>query len=506
MFLYCIYQLIVEFKYFYECVLILFQSTPESKDKLSSDLIRTTPDFNDMIRITLWSGLGFIFFMFIKSYVVIYFFGGSGVDLGIIMALQPLARLFSMPLVAYLIDHTSKKRLVLIGSMGRTLAYSIYWISLVIPNLVLFGVGTFIQGLLVAFFWPPFFSLISEKSFKGNRTQALATGRGRMIGYGFLIGAFISIPIFAFVSVFIPENIPLMYSPLLIFAIINFFAGIQFNRKVDESFTFEKYMASLNDSNLYGDNHTEHNENSEYSRITENKHNLEGTATIEAIKNVENVDKKKYQIFNIGFAALILALFATSITSTIYSPFITAYLIENLLTDVSVVIVPILVMIVYFPAQVISQLAASKLGKSFDRISPLRSVIVIGFIKALMIWLLIYAFSAFDFAVILIFLYIAAESNVYLIQAIMSRISIKHRGKIFSLNMWIDRLGRVIGPLIGGIIWDTMGDTIPFIISIYIGLCLIPLYVFAIRKLRSHMIEQVDIDKIGFLKKKNKKN
>jgi MFS family permease len=85
---------------------------------------------------------------------------------------------------------------------------------------------------------------------------------------------------------------------------------------------------------------------------------------------------------------------------------------------------------------------------------------------------------------------------MYLIQAIMSRISIKHRGKIFGLNMWIVRLGRVIGPLIGGILWDSLDYTVPFIISIYIGLCLIPVFIFAIRKLSPYMVEQVEFDKI----------
>ncbi len=444
-----------------------------------------------MIRITFWSGLGFIFFIFLKSYVVIYYFGGSGVDLGIIMSLQPLARLFSMPLIAYLTDHTSKKRLVLIGSMGRTLAYSIYWISLIIPNLSLFGVGTFIQGLLVGFFWPPFFSLISEKSFKGNRTQALATGRGKMIGYGFLMGAFISIPIFALVSIFIPENIPLMYSPLLIFATINLIAGHRFYKRVDEDLTFERYIASLYDSSL------------KLNNINGKKSTNNTNVNVENIEPLENNNKKPQKAFFIGFFFLLLAILATSIAGTIYSPFISAYLIESLLPDYSERIIPIVVMIIYFPAQVLSQLVASKLGKSFDRISPLKSVIIIGFFKTLMIWLLISAFTPIDFAIILIFLYIAAESNMYLIQAIMSRISIKHRGKIFGLNMWIDRLGRVIGPLIGGFLWDNLDYNVPFIISIYIGLCLIPVFMFAIRKLSPYMVEHVEIDKIGF-KKNNK--
>jgi hypothetical protein len=296
------------------------------------------------------------------------------------------------------------------------------------------------------------------------------------------MGAFISIPIFALVSFFMPDNIPLMYSPLLIFAMINLFAGLRFHKKVDENLTYETFIASLKNSasksNSINDNHP----NKDVERLESHV-----------------VDKKDQKSFYIGFFILIVGILATSITGTIYSPFVSAYLIESLLFDFPKTIIPIIVMIVYFPAQVLSQLVASKLGKSFDHISPLFSLIVIGVFKALMIWLLIGAFTPIDFAIILIFLYIAAESNVYLLQAIMSRISVKHRGKIFGLNMWIDRLGRVIGPLIGGILWDTLDYNLPFIISIYIGLCLIPIFMLAIRKLSPHMVEQVEIDKIGVL-------
>ena len=428
-----------------------------------------------MIRITFWNGLGFIFFTFIKSYVVIYFFGGSGLDLGIVMAMQPLARLFSMPLIAYLTDHSSKKRLVLIGSAGRTIAYFFYWFSLVVHNLYLFGAGTFIQGLLVGFFWPPFYSLISEKSFKGSRTQALATGRGRMIGYGFVIGAFISIPIFAFFNFFFPENVPLVYSPLLIFAIINLIAGHRFYLKVDETLTFEKYLTSLDDHNF----------------------NLPVLNEIESTDaGTKEADKiKPYTFFNVGFITLIIAILVSSISGTIYSPFVSAYLIENLLIGFSETIIPIVVMIVYFPAQVLSQLLVSKVGKLLDRISPTKSIIIINLSKSLLIWLLVFTFTPYDFATILIFLYLASESNTYFIQAIMSRISIKHRGKMFGLNMWIDQVGRVIGPLIGGILWDSLAYSAPFLVSIFIGLALIPIFIFAIKKLSFFVVEQIERDK-----------
>jgi MFS family permease len=412
--------------------------------------------------------------MFIKSYVVIYLFGGSGIDLGIIMAMQPLARLFSMPLIAYLTDRYSKKRLVLIGSMGRTLAYLLYWISLVVHNLYMFGAGVFLQGLLVGFFWPPFYSLISEKSFKGSRTHALALGRGRMIGYGFVIGAFISIPIFAFFNFLMPENIALVYSPLLIFAIINLIAGHRFYLKVDENLTFEKYRASINDPSI------------KFPIINEKE---------ELDNGFNEVNKlKPKRLFNVGFIILIFAILVTSISVTIYSPFISAYLIENLLIGFSEIIIPIIVMIVYFPAQVISQLLAAKVGKIFDRISPSISIFLINIFSSLLIWLLVFTFTPYDFALVLIFLYLVQESNRYFIQAIMSRVSIKHRGKMFGLNIWIDQLGRVIGPLIGGFLWDTITYNAPFIISIFIGLGLIPVFVFAIKKLRFHLVEQIEMD------------
>ncbi|MFX1292115.1 MAG: MFS transporter [Promethearchaeota archaeon] len=468
----------------------MFPSNSDSKGQKSPELIRTTPDFNSMIRITFWNGLGFIFFMFIRSYVVLFYFGGTGIVFGVIMAMQPFARLISMPLIAYLTDHTSKKRLILIGSLGRTLAYSLYWTSLVIKDLTLFGIGTFCQGLIVGFFWPPFFSLISEKSCKENRTQALATGRGKMIGYGFLVGAFISIPIFGLVNIFMPNNIPLMYSPILIFAILNLIAGIRFHVRVDEDLTYEKYCESLEDSNI------------ELESIMSNGviNGEETITTIEIIEKPKKLSKKLDKSFFAGFFALILVILITSMAGTIYSMFISAYLINNLLPDFSENIIPIIVMIVYFPAQVLSQLVAPKLGKLLDRISPTISVISINIFKALMIWLLIGAFTSIDFAIILILLYISLESNGYFIQAIMSRVSIKHRGKLFGLHMWVDRLGRVIGPLIGGLLWDTLTDTAPFIVSIYIILCLIPVFVFAIRKLSPFMVEQVEIDTIGILK------
>jgi hypothetical protein len=65
---------------------------------------------------------------------------------------------------------------------------------------------------------------------------------------------------------------------------------------------------------------------------------------------------------------------------------------------------------------------------------------------------------------------------------------------MFGLNMWIDQLGRIIGPLMGGILWDTLTYDASFIISIYIGLGLISVFILGIRILGPNMVEQVSND------------
>ena len=51
---------------------------------------------------------------------------------------------------------------------------------------------------------------------------------------------------------------------------------------------------------------------------------------------------------------------------------------------------------------------------------------------------------------------------------------------------------------------DPFVGIVLILISIYIGLCLIPIFIFAIRTLSPYMVEQVKIDKIGIMKiKKN---
>jgi MFS family permease len=52
--------------------------------------------------------------------------------------------------------------------------------------------------------------------------------------------------------------------------------------------------------------------------------------------------------------------------------------------------------------------------------------------------------------------------------------------------------GAIIGPIIGGLAMDQIGFTSPFIISIFVELLVIPLYIIGIKLLKPYMAEKLE--------------
>ncbi|MFX0058338.1 MAG: MFS transporter, partial [Candidatus Heimdallarchaeota archaeon] len=210
-----------------------------------SEELKITPDFKPMVSIIFWNSLGFFFFQFLIPYVTAQLLEASGTQMGFVFASQILGGLLSAPLVGYLTDRVSKKLLVLIGSFGRGICYILMYLGILYSSLIIFALGLFIQGFFVGFFWTPIDALISQKSHKIHRSSAFGK-RGGMIGKGNLVGSLISFTIFAITVIFIPENLFLVYCPLLIFAASNFYGGITFHRRVDEELTYDKHILNSN--------------------------------------------------------------------------------------------------------------------------------------------------------------------------------------------------------------------------------------------------------------------
>ena len=427
--------------------------------------IKLTPDFVPMIRIIFWNSIGFFFFSFLIPFVTVQLLGATGIELGMTFAVQTIGGLISAPIVGYLTDRVSRKLLILIGSFGRAACYILMYLGIIFSSLVVFAIGMFVLGFFAGFFWTPLDTLISEKSNKANRSFAFGK-RGGMIGKGNLLGSVISFIVFGLANFFVPENLLLVYSPLLLFAGSNIFGGITFHLKVDEHLTLDKHLFNLFPSSV------------EPSLVSKEP----------VIQDTPIKSRKNLAVgFFIGFSVLTIAFMMSSMNQSLAYPFFQVYLIEELKVED-----PIIVMAIYFPSQILSLLFAPKLGKIADKINPIIGVAFVSGLGALVTGLIINSTSGLMFGLILLFDSTFAWGGNLILQNVLSRISKIHRGKIFGLAQWLSLFGAVLGPILGGFVWDTFGPTAPFVISIFIELSVIPLYAIAIKMLKPYMAEKVD--------------
>ncbi|MHA2287945.1 MAG: MFS transporter [Promethearchaeota archaeon] len=424
-----------------------------------------TPDFMSMIRIIFWNSIGFFFFSFLIPYVTVQLLGASKTELGVAFSIQTIGGLLSSPLVGFLTDRVSRKRLILIGSFGRATCYVLMYLGIILSSFSIFTVGMFVLGFFAGFFWTPLDTLISEKSNKNNRSFAFGK-RGSMIGRGNFVGSIISFMIFGLFNLFMSDNLFLVYSPLLLFAISNIFGGFIFHFKVDEKLTFDKHVFNLFPSDV------------EPSIVTK-----EPVIPESPIK-----PKRKLAAgFFIGFGVLVIAFMTSNINQSLAYPFFQVYLIEELkITD------PTLVMMIYFPSQIISLLLAPKIGKIADQINPVLGVAIVSSMGAFVTLLVINSTSGIIFAVLLLLDSTFAWGGRLVLQNVLSRISKIHRGKVFGAAEWLSLFGAVLWPIVGGFAYDSIGAIAPFVISIFIELSVIPLYAIAIKKLKPYMAETVD--------------
>lgn len=431
-------------------------STPASQ--------KLTPDFVHMIRIIFWNSMGFFFFSFLIPYVTAQLLGASGTQLGFMYASQIFGALISAPIVGYLTDRFSKKLLVLIGSFGRGTCYLLMYLGIIFSSFVIFAIGLFVQGFFVGFFWTPLDALISEKSHKTNRSYAFGK-RGGMMGWGNFFGSILSFLMFGIANYFVPNNRFLVYSPLILFMISNVYAGIIFNRHVNEELTYERYI-----TNIYPPS-------AEFFIESQ---------TIDVSSKSRTHNNIAFG-FLVGFIFLTIAFMTSNINQSLAPPFFQVYLIDEIGVNNAT-----MVMLIYFPSQILSMLLAPKLGKISDKINPMLGIAIASSFGSLVTWLIVNTTSGWEFGVILTFDATFAWAGMLILQNFVSRVSKSHRGKIFGLTQWMSLFGALIGPILGGLVWDHISPRAPFIISIFVELSVIPLYFIAIRFLTPHMAEKIE--------------
>ena len=343
---------------------------------------------------------------------------------------------------------------MLIGSIGRGISYFIIYTAIILNSLILLGIGTFILGFMAGVFWVPFNTLTAEKSNKDNRSEAYGK-RNSANAIGQMIGGVIGFILLMILGPF-TVNPFLLYASIPMFGIANFIAGFKFNREVDESIKFNTPSNHL---------------------------------TNRSIKENNNDQTKLAGPIIFGSIFLMLVLFLSNINGTIAKPFLNIYVIETIESNVQ------LVTWAYLPAGIVATLLAPKLGILVDKFRPAIGITITSTLGALVTWFLINSANIWVFTLLLLIDLTIMIASGLIFQNLLSRISLKNRGKILGSGEFFQFLGSFIGPLLGGIVGDFIGLRYPFIISIFVELSLIPLYLIVVYYLIPHLAEAYAIKK-----------
>ncbi|MFX0211120.1 MAG: MFS transporter [Candidatus Hodarchaeota archaeon] len=411
---------------------------------------RVTDDFDAMIKITIFNSLGFFFLDFLIPYVASQELRAAGIDMGVIFSIIVVGYIISSPFVGAMTDRISKKLLVFIGSVGRGVAYFFLYIAIIMKSLIGLAIGMFLLGFLAGFFWIPLDTLIAEKSSAAHRSYAYGRHYSAE-GIGTFFGAFIGFGILLIAIEITPTNSFLIYSALVVFGLVNILAGIVFFLFVDESIKYE----NVEDEFISKD----------------------------VILTLKAISKGLI----VGLALLFIVLFLSSTNGSLAKPFLNVYLLENIENN------PTLAALAYAPSGFVSMLLAPRLGEIADRTNPYIGISLASVLGAIITFSLINTSVLWMFAFLLILDVTVVTTGWLILTNLISRVSKSHRGKIFGLQSTFTNFGAIIGPILGGIVWDLFGSKSPFILSIMVELALIPFFIIAIFYLKPHLAESLKV-------------
>jgi MFS family permease len=406
-----------------------------------------------MIKISILNSLGFFYLGFLIPIIAKENMNASGLIVGFIVASIVIGNVASSSFSGILTDRVkSKSHLLLTGSVFRGIAYFITYFAIVVNSAPILWIGGFTIGIGAGFFWAPFDTLVSEKSDKDHRSYAFGR-RDAANAIGQTIGALFGFLFIIFVNN-ITTNPQILYIPILVFGISNFIAGFLFIKNIDETNTFEKISNVQEKENL--------NKSPEQSSQTR---------------------KTSSMVVLLGTLLLFIAILLSNINANIWRPFLNIYILEFITENLELVI------IIYLPSGIIATLAAPKLGELMDNVNPKVGLIITSLVGAAMTWILINTDIIILFALIVLVDITISIGAGLLFRNLLSRITIKYRGTIMGYNNFFMNLGAIIGPILGGGLWEVFGLKSPFFISIFVELSLIPLFLIVIHILTPHIAE-----------------
>lgn len=182
--------------------------------------------------------------------------------------------------------------------------------------------------------------------------------------------------------------------------------------------------------------------------------------TFKESRKVPINNKLNIKNYSINTIKLLFIVFISSLSSSMVSPILMIYLQDKITTDISGLA------LAFFPAMIVGSLLSVKIGEISDKLGKNKSMLMGMFIGGITVIILPSLKSVSTFSVIWTISYIGgilynlAESGLY-----TQLNTAKDNGEIFGIYTLVCDLGVMIGPLLGGFLYETTSKTSPFYLN-----------------------------------------
>ena len=381
--------------------------------------------------------LGFFIVRFLIPIIAYTYMGASATEVALVFSLLTLGAAVFSPVAGRFAKRGRRRESIFLGATVRALAYvgmaSAIWfnsIMMLILNSLLWGLGA-------AFYQVGSDAEISERVLTENRSEAFGR-RAASNGRGSVIGAFIG---FTILFSFNGNPIPVF----LFYAVTNIIGGLVVIRK---------------------------------------------RPPLEKLRETSREILVKSAI-GVGIAALVLAAAIDTFITALLSPFVELYILEVFTTDIQ------LVAMVYLPGGILAGALGGYMGRFADHASKIGIVsgaVIVGAVSTLgLVFIPAFVAPPYDLVIVAGLFAISSVTAILAYTVMSSVFGTAYEGRAsegFGLFESVMGFSRFSAPLVGGILWDFLNPTAPFILVGLSGFVLVPIYAYGMRKYEQAIQQQ----------------
>lgn len=344
-------------------------------------------------------------------------FGARGMEIGLLYSIFSIISIAMRPIVGRLIDKRSRKLGILLGVALYLLANLIYFLAL---NYNWLLIARIIQSFGASFLWLSIDTYVADVSNIDNRSTNYGI-REQIESKGEFIGSFIGFTIL--LNKFGNDPFKIVF---LIFSLTGLLAFIY-----------------------------------SFKNIKENSHKDEV---------IEN-SFKKYKHFNSFLIIIFIFSFITSLTAPVFL----LHIQDHITNDLA------LITFLFIPSSILYMFLPRRLGAIADKISREKIIFLGIFLIALFQIFIPFSKDYNSFMVLYTMLSVVAMFySPALSSLIIDFVGEEKRGSSYGLYSFANGLGAAIGPIIGAIIYEKIGNSIVFYVKgfMLIVLTIVVFYIY----------------------------